>query len=112
MKILLIAEDEPIIRFYLSTIISGFNYELHMAKDGSQGIEMYDKYGADVIITDIHMLPVDGIEFIKHVRERDKKVPIHALSAYDDDLSDLGINSIMKKPVDLNVLSNLLKQNE
>jgi len=106
-KILLLVEDEAIVRFYMNIIVSNYDYKPILGKDGKEGVELFQKYGADLIITDIYMDKYDGYYFIKEIRKIDKKVPIYTLSAMNCNID--GVQGHIRKPIDLNFIENLLK---
>lgn len=107
---ILVCEDESITRFYLNTILSSINgFSVHVARDGTEGLKIFNKEKIDLILTDILMQPMDGIEFIKRIRSKDKTVPIITFSAYRyDELKDLDVQGFMNKPVDLTILTDML----
>ncbi|UTR13592.1 response regulator transcription factor [Salipaludibacillus sp. LMS25] len=83
----LIVDDEPIVREGLKTIISWENYGFHVtgtAEDGEAALEKYDDLSPDLIISDIRMTGMDGLEFIEAVRETDQRVRCLLLSGYAD----------------------------
>lgn len=82
-----IVDDEPIIRMGLSKLIGweelGFEIAC-MAQNGKQALEQLELENVDLIITDIEMPVMNGLDFIKAVREKNRDVEIVILTAYDD----------------------------
>src|ERR671932_77370 len=68
MKIL-IAEDEPVSRKVLSNAILKLGHECRVAVDGRKAWELFERSGADVVISDWMMPGLDGIEFCRRVRQ-------------------------------------------
>ena len=87
MKRILIVDDEYLVRLGLKTIIDWSEHGYVIAGEASNGreaLELFDHTGADVILTDIKMPVMDGLEFTRAVRKRNKKVKIIILSHYDE----------------------------
>lgn len=87
MKRILIVDDEYLVRFGLKTIIDWEEYGYTIAGEASNGkeaLELFRRTGADVVLTDIKMPVMDGLELTRAIRETGKKVKIIILSHYDD----------------------------
>ena len=71
MRRTILADDDYLVRCYLKTLPSweqaGFVIE-EEARDGEEALEIYRKSGADLIVTDISMPLMDGIELIRKIR--------------------------------------------
>lgn len=122
----LYVEDDDNIRNELSSLLSNFFGKIFVAKDGKDGIEQYVKNSQeiDVIISDINMPYLTGIEMIKRIREHNKDIPVIFTTAYSDneylaDAIKLKVYEYIVKPIDirklltvLNELATILHQNE
>lgn len=122
----LYVEDDDNIRNELSSLLSNFFGKILVAKDGKDGIEQYVKNSQeiDVIISDINMPYLTGIEMIKRIREHNKDIPVIFTTAYSDneylaDAIKLKVYEYIVKPIDirklltvLNELATILHQNE
>lgn len=106
-KIILVAEDSPTIRKFISFCLVSEGYEIILAKDGMEAIEKLPAERIDLVITDLNMPNVDGFELIKTIRENEfyKETPIIILSslAKNDDIQrglSCGADSYLLKPFD------------
>ena len=84
---IMIVEDNKMFRFALKTMIDWENSEFVMASEainGKHALELLNTVPVDIIITDISMPEMNGIELIKQVRVRYPKIKIIVLSHYDD----------------------------
>ncbi len=120
----LYVEDDKHIRTELSALLSNFFGKVYTAEDGAKGLETYLKNqdDIDVIISDINMPKLTGIEMLKKIREVDAKVPVLFATAYSDNefLSEaikLKVHDYIIKPIDIrnllavmNDLANVLYQ--
>ncbi len=106
MRQILIIEDEAAIRDVMSRALRMHGYEVHLAKDGAEGLALWDAVHPDAVVTDVHMPNVDGIETIMALRSRDPNVRIVAVSGGDsrasflalDSAGDLGATRVLPKP--------------
>lgn len=112
---LLYIEDDDIIRSELSGLLSNFFANVLVAKDGKDGFRTYleNKDKINIILTDINMPILNGIELIKRIRDFDEKIPVIFATAYSDteffaDAIKLRAQEYIVKPIDIKHLINLL----
>ena len=103
MKTILIAEDNDS-NFILMTYILKRNYQYLRARNGQEAVDMADKGGIDLILMDIKMPVMDGLEATKKIKEAHPELPIVALTAnaFDSDRElamEAGCNDFLAKPV-------------
>lgn len=104
MKIkMLLAEDERMLAEILSDTLNDRDFEITMAYDGAQALEIALGKEFDVIVTDVMMPKMDGFSFVKKLRAQGCKTPVlflTALSTTDDVVKgfELGGNDYLKKP--------------
>lgn len=113
-RTLLVAEDNDSNYLLLSSILKK-EYRLVRALDGGQAVELHAGIAPDLILMDIRMPKMDGLEATRRIRETDARTPIVALTAnaFDEDRSkatDAGCNAYITKPVNVGALLALLKQ--
>lgn len=101
----LYVEDEPDVQNALASIIRRRSKDLVLASNGQEGYEAYLEHTPDLIITDIKMPIMDGLEMSKKIREHSRNVPIIITTAFNDtsfllDAIDTGINQFVLKPID------------
>lgn len=115
MKILAI-DDQQLILLSLEKRLIELGYEVKTADSGSFGIELFKSFEPDLVIVDINMPGMSGLEVIKHIRiDQNSKTPIMVMSGNTDekiivDGFDLGIDDYMKKPVSLNEVAARVKR--
>jgi two-component system, chemotaxis family, chemotaxis protein CheY len=86
------------------------------AEDGSAGLDTADTERPDLIITDVNMPVMNGIEMIRRLREQDgfASVPIMAITAYGNGVAkealDAGANRATTKPIQFNALVVAIKE--
>ncbi len=107
MKILAI-DDQQLILMSLKKRLVELGYAVVTADSGNTGMELYDSFRPDLVIVDINMPEMSGLEVVKYIRhEKESTTPILVMSGNTDedvimDGFDLGIDDYMKKPVSLN----------
>lgn len=87
MKKILIVDDEYLVRLGLKTTIDWAEHGYSIAGEASNGkeaLEIFDRIGADVILTDIKMPVMDGLEFIKAIKNKNRQIPVVILSHYEE----------------------------
>ena len=109
MASILIIDDEKAIRKTLSEILSYEGYKIDEAADGEEGIKKFSNTSYDVVLCDIKMPKLDGIEFLEKAREINADVPIIVISGHGN--IDTAVEAVKKgafdyisKPPDLNRL--------
>ena len=104
---ILVVEDDISLSDSIKTFLSKKGYQVFCSYSAKYALMELDKYQVDLIITDIMMPAMDGIAFIKEVRDMEIKVPILIISAKDQFTDKeagfkAGADDYMVKPIDLN----------
>ena len=81
---LLYAEDEEITRINYAKYLSRFFDKVYEASDGKEALEIYKAKKPDILLLDIDMPHIDGLEVARRIREKDKKCRIIMLTAIKD----------------------------
>lgn len=109
-KKIVLAEDNSALSLLLKFKLEKENYQLFIADDGKSAIELIEINNPDIILTDIMMPFVSGLELTSYVRNKlGKKTPILIFSAAGQEkivlqAFDLGANDFMSKPISVNEL--------
>lgn len=113
---ILLVDDEPDILEFLSFNLTREGYEVFTSLNGLEGIEMAKKHRPHLILMDVMMPVMDGIEACEHIRtiETLKNSVIAFLTARSEDYSQIagfkaGADDYIAKPIKLKVLSNRIK---
>jgi len=116
MSKILIIEDEAAIRRVLKKIISEENdsYHVEEAEDGLLGIEMIKDNDYDLVLCDIKMPKMDGVEVLEKAKKIKPEIPIVMISGHGDldtavNTMRLGAFDYISKPPDLNRLLNTVR---
>jgi len=107
-KILYI-EDEKTVQEELSEVLENYCAQLLVADDGFQGLKLYKEHLPDIVITDIKMPQMDGIEMSKKIREICEEAPIIFTTAFSDieyfqEAIELQVDGYILKPITLDSL--------
>ena len=81
---LLIVEDERYLLEMLAEYLQERVQELYLAKDGGEGLELYDRYHPEVVLTDIQMPVMNGLDMARRIKADDPDVQIIVVSAHAD----------------------------
>ena len=113
MKRILIIDDDPVIREIIKDCLEEKEASIELASNGLEGIEMHNKQPFDVIITDIVMPEMEGIELIMKLKKSNAQAGIIAISGAGQSgpgeylfmAKQLGVDKIHTKPLDTEKLS-------
>ncbi|MDU1848430.1 MAG: response regulator [Niallia nealsonii] len=116
----LIADDEPIIRDGIRNSIDWPSLQMNVvaeAEDGEEAIELSLMYSVDILLVDINMPIVNGLNVIKHVKEKLPDCRIIIITGYDEfkyaqEAIRLNVSDYLLKPIDPNHLLELLNKLE
>ena len=114
LKVLYVEDDDDT-RFLTLLMLDYMFDDITVAVDGFDGLDKMSDTKFDLIISDINMPNMDGIEMLNNIRRYDFKTPIIMLTAHDDkkyflDTIDLGIDGYIIKPIDLEQLSSTMSK--
>jgi CheY-like chemotaxis protein len=106
MTRILVIDDEPYILLMLKKLLEKEGYEVDIAINGDEGIKMFSKYPADIIITDIVMPEKEGLETIREFKQINPDLKIIAISGggridsneYLDSARLFGAARVFRKP--------------
>lgn len=104
-KKIVLAEDNSVLSLLLKFRLEKDGYELLIAKNGKQAIELIEEENPDLILTDVMMDYISGLEVISHVRNKlESKTPILVFSSSGQEemvlnAFNLGANDFMSKPL-------------
>jgi len=112
---LLYVEDNEHARESMMNVLEEFFGDVIIACDGQEGLEGFENNKIDLIITDINMPRLNGLEMIKEIRKTDTDVPILILSAYNEssfflDSIKLGVDGYLLKPIVISQFMEILKK--
>jgi two-component system chemotaxis response regulator CheY len=111
MKKILIVDDSPTIRKLIGYILKKQEYMISEAEDGMDAMEKLGSLEADLVIVDLNMPNMDGIQFVKSLRSNyyHMDIPVIMLTTTKDedlkrDALQAGVNLFLNKPVQPNFL--------
>ena len=81
-KQLLVVDDEPNLRKVLSAQLQRDGYDVHTAEDGEQALEVLREHHIDLVITDLKMPKLDGMELLRRVVAMDEELPVVMITAH------------------------------
>lgn len=110
---ILCVEDEDGIREFIVGTLKYYFKEVYEARNGLEALEMYEEYRPKIILSDIEMPRMNGLEFVKRIRQNDLSTSIIMLAAYSNEeylmnLINLNIDHFILKPLNLKKLNEAL----
>ncbi len=109
MKSILVVDDNRLIRQTFKTHLASEGFDVSVAADGGEGVEKFQQGEPDLVILDIHLPVMDGIDVLKRIREIDDKAYVIMITAFDDmkttvQAMKLGAFDYICKPIDYDEL--------
>ncbi len=111
MKILIVDDDLHIQRLYKEEF-EDEGYEVVVASNGQEAIEMFEKEAPDIVTLDILLPDIDGIRILRQMKEKNPKIPVIMSTAYDyrDDFAVWASEAYIVKSSDLDELKSMIKK--
>lgn len=105
----LVIDDEPAIRRFLRTALSAQGYAVLEAEDGEAGLGMLGRNALDVLILDLGLPGMGGLDVLKKIRESGSSIPVIVLSSRTDETGkvtalDMGADDYVTKPFGMDEL--------
>ncbi len=111
IKILVVDDNEELLKLY-SIFLR--RYDVLLAKNGKEAVDIYKKESPLLVIMDIKMPVMDGIEATKMIMEYDKNARIIGATAYHDkfvaEMLNAGAREVLKKPFKYRDLLNIIEK--
>jgi CheY-like chemotaxis protein len=112
MARILMVDDEPRLREGMAEYLEHYGHEVRVATNGLEAVKALRDFSADVVVTDINMPDMDGIELVMALRETSSGIGVIAISGGGlfekgmllDSASALGADVTLQKPLDLDQL--------
>lgn len=120
---LLYVEDDPEIQANISSYLSDYFANIYLADNGENALDLYNKYRPDVLMLDINLPKISGLDVADKIRKKDTTIKIIMLTAFSEkekllQATELNLTKYLIKPVApkvfkeaLNVLAEALLQN-
>ncbi len=110
---ILLAEDNLINQKVAQSIFKNIGYEIDIAKNGKEAVEMMEKGKYDVLFMDLLMPEMDGYQSTREIRKLGHTLPIIAMSADEDDVTrkaafEAGMVDYVRKPARVETIKQLL----
>ena len=112
-KRVLIVEDEENLRLLYEEELRAEGYDILLAKNGKEAITQLEEGKPDLIILDIVMPVMDGMEALNRILRKDRKIPIilnSSYSAYREDFMSWAADAYVTKSTDLEELKKKVKE--
>ena len=112
---ILYVEDEENVRAMLARFLKRFCDELYVAQNGEEGLELYKEHYPDIVISDIKMPKMNGLEMVRKIKEITPSQLVLLLTAHSDseylfDAINLNVDGYVLKPIDLDIVYDKITQ--
>ena len=111
---ILFVDDEETLRDTIEEMLMILGYDVELAKDAKEALEIAQKEYFPLIITDLMMPEIDGTQLCKQIREINETAVIYAISGFltevdSDQLKSVGFDGHLCKPVKIDVLKHAIE---
>lgn len=114
---ILYAEDERSLREITLNILKGFTNKQYVAENGLEGLQLFKDHDdeIDLIITDVNMPQMNGLDMIKEIKKINPNIPIIVATAFSNteyllEAIDIGVDKYILKPIDMKKLLQVMSQ--
>jgi len=110
-KTILYVEDDESTREEIAFFLEKFAKKIYIGKNGEEGLALFKEYSPDLVITDIQMPVMNGIDMIKEIKEIDSSVPTMVTTAFNEttyllNAINSGVNRYILKPINMKKMIN------
>ena len=111
---ILVVDDEDFHRELMQKLLSKLGYEVEVVESAEDAFSCIDRENFPVIITDLIMLEMDGVEFCRKIRETDTKTVVIALTGHTElydikRLEEVGFDNHLAKPFKIDVIKQAIE---
>jgi len=113
MKKILCVDDEPINLMIIEVNLMAEGYEVYKAADGTEAIQMFKEIKPQMVLLDIMMPGISGIDTLKELKRIDPSIPVIMVSGVTDEETaksalECGANDYVTKPIDFDYLNTTI----
>jgi two-component system response regulator AtoC len=110
---ILVVDDEPEVRKLIEHFLTDRGYQVRLAANGREGLAAIDSFSPDVVLLDMHMPEMDGLETLKELAVRAPGLPVIMVTVNEDvqttsQLLQLGAADYVPKPFNLDYLEQAI----
>ena len=109
---ILVIDDDRYVRMLLGDLLSAWGYDADVAADGVEGLALFARGTYDVVLTDLAMPKVTGLDVVAGVRDRDPSIAVILFTGFVGELDGedqrLGV-TVLRKPLDIDGLRRALQ---
>lgn len=111
----LVIEDQQVLLRYLELMLKRAGYDVVVATNGRQGIQILETDSIDLVLTDFRMPILDGLDVLRYVQQSRQPVPVVLMTAYGapgvaNEALRLGAFAYIPKPFEFEELVQILQQ--
>lgn len=111
----LIVDDDRQVLFVLSEALIRRGYQVTTARSGEEALEEVGQNSFDLVITDLKMDGMSGLELTQNLRQRDHHAPVIWITAFGcnekrEDIAQLGVYRCLDKPLEIGVIRSTVRE--
>ena len=112
-KKLLIVDDEDDLRYLMAEYFYEQNFNVSLAADGQEALEMYTNQSYDLIVTDVRMPKMNGLQLLKAIKTNNPKFPVILMTGFELSKSDIAnirypADAYITKPFQMDYMKRII----
>jgi len=115
MPHILIVDDAPLFLLLISKLLAGAGYEVTSAKNGKEALQILQTRSFDLILSDMNMEPINGMELLREVKASYAKIEVILITAYEtiysaEEAAKIGAFAYITKPFKNTILFETIQR--
>ncbi len=113
---ILVVDDMELVRDVLGNFLTRKGYRVTVAENGNQALQLFNQESFDLVLSDVRMPGLDGLQLLKAVKDRDPRVPVILISGHNDDVKTVvealkaGADNFITKPLQMDELGHVVNR--
>jgi signal transduction histidine kinase/CheY-like chemotaxis protein len=110
---ILVIDDEESVRSVLSRILSRVKYQVNVAKDGEEGIRLFNEKAYDIVLTDLGMPGMSGWDVCREIKKMNPRTPVGMITGWgmeigEEKIQEVELDFLISKPFDSNQILDIV----
>ncbi|MBT4503709.1 MAG: response regulator [Gemmatimonadetes bacterium] len=108
---ILLVDDDVAVRAMIGDVLESRGHSLRTAGDGLEALQLMQEALPELVISDVHMPGMGGVELLREIRSRFQEIPVLLIAGMDvkEDVLETGVCALLRKPFQISQLLSCLE---